>query len=466
MKYWQKIFLSTVIICLIVLDISILIVVSYSYSFSKKTERDSALREQSLILSSINGSIANAEKLYTGASEDPEHLHDAVEPLAKYYSSQGVSLSLYNGDRLVYSNAPAIQPELLRLEDINEQKISELSEDDNRYLCVSSLVPDYPHLSFVYTRDISHIREFQTHVIHIFIIINFAVCLVLGISIYILLKHMTLPIRQLNTITSEIAGGAYNKRVHFRRKDELGELGCTFDKMADSVEEKIQQMTREVENKQQFIENWAHEMKTPLTAILGYTAFLRDAKCSEQERLIATGHLYDAARRLQELSGKLMDITLLEHASLILAPVNLSPLMQSLHTLMDEKLKQRGLTLETDLRIETINADEALLLSLLINLVENAARASQPGGIITIRAYSNPDVTLVVEDQGCGMAQEDIAKITEPFYRVDKSRSRANGGAGLGMYIVSRIIQLHGASLEIRSQLHRGTSVYVVFTTS
>ena len=327
-------------------------------------------------------------------------------------------------------------------------------------------MPDYPHLSFVYTRDISHIREFQTHVIHIFIIINFAVCLVLGISIYILLKHMTLPIRQLNTITSEIAGGAYNKRVHFRRKDELGELGCTFDKMADSVEEKIQQMTREVENKQQFIENWAHEMKTPLTAILGYTAFLRDAKCSEQERLIATGHLYDAARRLQELSGKLMDITLLEHDSLILAPVNLSPLMQSLHTLMDEKLKQRGLTLETDLRIETINADEALLLSLLINLVENAARASQPGGIITIRAYSNPDVTLVVEDQGCGMAQEDIAKITEPFYRVDKSRSRANGGAGLGMYIVSRIIQLHGASLEIRSQLHRGTSVYVVFTTS
>lgn len=161
-----------------------------------------------------------------------------------------------------------------------------------------------------------------------------------------------------------------------------------------------------------------------------------------------------------------MDITLLEHDSLILAPVNLSPLMQSLHTLMDEKLKQRGLTLETDLRIETINADEALLLSLLINLVENAARASQPGGIITIRAYSNPDVTLVVEDQGCGMAQEDIAKITEPFYRVDKSRSRANGGAGLGMYIVSRIIQLHGASLEIRSQLHRGTSVYVVFTTS
>ena len=98
--------------------------------------------------------------------------------------------------------------------------------------------------------------------------------------------------------------------------------------------------------------------------------------------------------------------------------------------------------------------------------MENAARASQPGGIITIRAYSNPDVTLVVEDQGCGMAQEDIAKITEPFYRVDKSRSRANGGAGLGMYIVSRIIQLHGASLEIRSQLHRGTSVYVVFTTS
>ena len=117
------------------------------------------------------------------------------------------------------------------------------------------------------------------------------------------------------------------------------------------------------------------------------------------------------------------------------------------------------------MRIDTINGDDALLLSLLINLVENAARASQPGGIISIRAYADPAVTLVVEDQGCGIAQEDIAKITEPFYRVDKSRSRKNGGAGLGMYIVSRIVQLHGASLEIRSQLQRGTSVCVVFTT-
>lgn len=69
----------------------------------------------------------------------------------------------------------------------------------------------------------------------------------------------------------------------------MGELGRTFDKMADSVEEKILQMTHEVENKQLFIENWAHEMKTPLTAILGYTALLRSAKCGEQERLIATG---------------------------------------------------------------------------------------------------------------------------------------------------------------------------------
>lgn len=464
-KYWQKIFLSTVIVCLIVLDISILIVVSYSYSFSKNTERDSALREQSLILSSINSTIANAEKLYTGASEDPEHLHDAVEPLAKYYSSQGVSLSLYNSGHLVYSNAPASQPELLQLQDIQEKKISELSENNKLYLCVSSLVPDYSHLVFIYTRNISHILDFRSRIIHIFTIINFAVCLVLGLSIYILLKRMTQPLRQLNTITSEIAGGAYNKRVQFRRRDELGELGRTFDKMADSVEEKILQMTHEVENKQLFIENWAHEMKTPLTAILGYTALLRSAKCGEQERLIATGHLYDAAHRLQDLSAKLMDITLLEHDQILFVPVPLSSLARSLHSLMDETLHQRGLSLETDMRIDTINGDDALLLSLLINLVENAARASQPGGIITIRAYADPAVTLVVEDQGCGIAQEDIAKITEPFYRVDKSRSRENGGAGLGMYIVSRIVQLHGASLEIRSQLQRGTSVCVVFTT-
>jgi signal transduction histidine kinase len=110
-----------------------------------------------------------------------------------------------------------------------------------------------------------------------------------------------------------------------------------------------------------------------------------------------------------------------------------------------------------------IFGDETLLLAMLRNLVENAARASKEGASITVRAYEESCPVLEVSDNGCGMEQKDIERVMAPFYRVDKSRSRMFGGVGLGLSIVSQIASLHGARVDVVSELGAGTTVKIIF---
>lgn len=123
--------------------------------------------------------------------------------------------------------------------------------------------------------------------------------------------------------------------------------------------------------------------------------------------------------------------------------------------------------METINHLKWLKGDETLLLSLLTNLVENAARASTENEIITVRAYQkNNHPILEVSDNGCGMDTKELEKIIEPFYRVDKSRSRALGGVGLGMSIVAQIADFHEAKLDIQSQQQQGTTVRIIFNKS
>lgn len=465
MKFWQKIFFSTFLLFFVVFDIGAFILVRYSYDFSLQRETDSGMREQSVILSSVESSISNVDILFPKASQNKVRLNAIVSPLADYYKNQGVALALYLDGVQIYSDAPAVRKEVLTTDSAGRKNIADQRIGGKRYLFVSSVIPTYPHLTFLYVRDISQIDTFRTNMSRLFIIVSGGMCMVLGLAVFLLLKRLTRPISQLNCTTGKIAAGAYGERVQIHRKDELGELGQNFNLMADSVEDKVEQLTKAAEDKQSFIDNLAHEMKTPLTSILGYSEYLQNAKSREEERVLAAGHLHDAALRLQNLSARLLDIAYMHHKEIELQPVKLEALFVALEGLMQPSLSSRGIILETDAEVEELPGDETLLLSLLTNLTENAVRASSPGNKIKVRAYQKEFPIIEVTDEGCGMPAEEIGKITEPFYRVDKSRSRAFGGVGLGLSLCKQIADLHGAALTITSEPEVGTSVQVIFTT-
>lgn len=170
--------------------------------------------------------------------------------------------------------------------------------------------------------------------------------------------------------------------------------------------------------------------------------------------------------RLQNLSTELLKLTLLREEKIEFSEISISDLFDDLQVTMQPIFQKRNMKLVTEVNAEYILGDETLLLSLLTNLVENAARASKENDSVTVRAYYNNAPIIEVEDNGIGIKQEEIEKITAPFYRVDKSRSRKFGGAGLGMSIVSQIVILHNAKLKIKSEENVGTVVRVIFINS
>lgn len=465
MKFWQKIFLWTLVIFILAFDAGAYTLTIYSYNFNRQRETENGIREQSIILSSVTSRIANAEAIYTDASNNKERLAAILRPLTDYYKPQGVLLALFDGETEVYSDIEDINQQLLHLESTQNKNIMDGLSGGKRYVFVASQLPGYPYLTFVYARDISQIDDFRKDVSCVFVIMNIIVVVFMGVAIYLLLRYMTRPIDELNKMTTEIAGGAYNKRVALNRADEFGNLGNNFNLMADSVEKNMERLTKTAEDRQQFIDDLSHEMKTPITSILGYTEYLQNARSTEEDCEIAICHLHDAALRLKNLSGKLMELAYLRGEKIKLQSVNVPELLSALTDMTRPIFTDRQLTFNTQTTITEISGDETLLLSMLTNLVENAAKASKPCSTITVRAYKTDYPVIEVSDTGQGMEQSEIHKITIPFYRVDKSRSRKFGGVGLGLSIVSQIVTLHGAQLEIDSIPGAGTTVRIHFAT-
>ena len=207
--------------------------------------------------------------------------------------------------------------------------------------------------------------------------------------------------------------------------------------------------------------DFSHELKTPLTAISGYAQTLRTVKLSEEDREEALGYIYTEIKRLDRLAKKMMRLMQLDsEESLQMLPVDNKQLLRAVIETCKPAAEQKGVALRTGECGGTVRGDFDLLHDAMCNLADNAIKASGPGQTVILSAS---DDALTVTDEGCGIPKDEIKNLTEPFYMVDKSRSRQSGGAGLGLSLVKRIAQLHGAELEIESTVGEGTTVKLHF---
>lgn len=270
-------------------------------------------------------------------------------------------------------------------------------------------------------------------------------------------RRMTRPLRTLTTASAEIADGDYARRTGLHTGDEIETLSSSFDKMADAVQEKITALQADVRQREDFMGAFAHELKTPMTSIIGYADMLRTIQASPAEQYEAAGAIYHEGRRLEALSGKLLALLGLGEETITLQPTALAALWPRLQAACP------GVPLQLPACDAAVQADADLLLDLLCNLVGNAVKASEPGQPVEVRAADNGDtVTLTVADHGCGIPQSEISRVTEPFYMVDKSRARKQGGSGLGLALCKRIAEVHGSDLHIESTPGEGTCVSVI----
>lgn len=260
-------------------------------------------------------------------------------------------------------------------------------------------------------------------------------------------RMLARPLAQIGAAARRIADGDYAARVPREGPDELASLADSFNQMAASLE-------RQEEMRRDFIANAAHELRTPLTNLQGYLEALRDGVISADRTTYES--LHEEADRLVRLSRSLDALAEGDAATspATLVEVDLAESIRAAIDLAAPSADRAGLRLTTELPAALpARADPDRLAQVLANLLSNAVRYTPPGGTITVRAERRPDDVLVsVSNTGDRIPAEDLDRVFERFYRVEKSRDRARGGAGIGLAIVKQLVESLGGRVGAESR--------------
>ncbi len=260
------------------------------------------------------------------------------------------------------------------------------------------------------------------------------------------------PIGALTDAARSMEKGDLSKRVEVTTKDELGSLARAFNSMADGLEN-LEQLRRLM------VTDVAHELRTPLSNIRGYLEALQDGVAKPTPDVITL--LHEEAMLLNRLVDDLQELALAEAGQLRLErePVELAGLTKKIIKSCQHHATQKGLSIEEDLPndLPIVDVDPERVSQVLRNLLNNAVQFTSLGGTIRIAAKPIQDfIEVEVMDTGIGISPEDLPFVFERFYRADKSRSRATGGAGLGLAIVRQLVRAHGGEIEVESEVDHG----------
>jgi len=295
-------------------------------------------------------------------------------------------------------------------------------------------------------------------------IIILILSVVTTILVFVITHFLTQSIAQLSHTTRRFTLGDLEARADEDGGDEIAELASDFNDMADALSEKMEELTMQARRQEDFTASFAHELKTPLTSIIGYADMLRTMECSPEETLEAVNYIFHQGKRLENLSLKLLELIVADRQEYSFRPIYISRLLAEALQLTEVKRREKNIQVALEVEEGRIEGEKDLLISMLTNFLDNARKAVKDQGLIRIRgrAYKG-SYLLCISDNGCGIAPEEIKRITEAFYMVDKSRARKEGGAGLGMTLCSRILDLHEARWKIFSRPGMGTDIAIRF---
>ena len=212
---------------------------------------------------------------------------------------------------------------------------------------------------------------------------------------------------------------------------------------------------------QQLLGALSHEIKTPVTSLIGYSDTLLHVKLSEEQKEQSLNRIYEESKRMERLSSKLMSlIGLYENDAIRMEWEKIGTVMNHVKEAIRYSLEEKEIKADFFWEDFSMKMDVDLMESLLLNLIDNSKKASPPGSRIEIRAEKG---TISVRDFGCGISKEELKKVKEPFYMVDKARKKREGNIGLGLALCNQIAMLHGGRLEIESRIGEGTCVSFLF---
>lgn len=437
MRFGLKIFLMSFTLVVVVTNIIGLTLINNTYTTNIQNAIDKHIVE-------INNIMNNM-------------IYSTTDDLVNIYYNNKTYTKIYINDVVFSTNFPENYPKIENL--LLSYTSSYINEEIYTYISDNKLFMAHKDNSYtiITMSDISDIYELRDNEINYFIKVSLSSSLIVAIILSVLVSLITRKLKRLNNIVKEIEKGDYNVVIPNLGNDEIGEFAKSFNKMTKAINDNINEIKTISENRRIFIGNLTHEIRTPLTSIIGYSSLIKNKKIKDANTIedYAT-KIYEEGKYIEDMRDKLMNILTLETSKIELKKTNISKLLSE--TIKELEVLYPKTKFVTNIK-SNINKeiDKTLFKSLVINIVKNGINASNDP-IITINLTNE---VLSIKDNGKGIPKNDLDKIKEPFYTVNKNRNREVSGMGLGIPLCLNIVNIHHWTFDITSIENKGTEVII-----
>lgn len=468
MKLFWKIFFFTMFVSMFCFALGGYILIQFNFYTQLNHECDAAYNQNDIVayalISEFSQDVFNKENI------EKESISAVLRIIAKdidiFQSGQELKFVLLDKDKDVLYSSINYAP-------LSPSVMSQITQDKRGYIIINveeqyqiqSVVPIFIGGENYYIstyRDITSLYKNQKQQLHMLLGVMCGMLLLSGVMTYLLSGILLRRITCLADATTAIADGDLNQRVEILGHDEITMLSQNFNQMADDLQTKIQELRENAERQERFVGAFAHELKTPLTSIIGYADILRGKNPSQGRVQLCADYIFNEGKRLESLSTSLLKLIVIKNQKLSLQNIDISMLFEEIKLSVIPQLKRQGIKSTWNINPGTISMEPNLMKNVFLNLLDNARKAIDKMGYIIVNGeWDKEYYSVKIIDNGCGMSVEELDKIREAFYMVDKSRSRKQGGAGLGLAICDEILEAHNFSIQFISQINCGTTVIV-----
>ncbi|MBR1701333.1 MAG: HAMP domain-containing histidine kinase [Lachnospiraceae bacterium] len=460
MKFSYKILLCTIMTMALAFGVSGYLFINYVFQNSMEREVGQAMNESSILQFAFETAALNIPSKYEVLQ------NGTIEQIGVKLESSGgegrrlLRLSDENRVPLYASDGFVEATDFLEQIDAKTRIYRVIQRENRYYVQTGAVITSLDRAIYLETmKDVTEVFAERTGGFSVYRRMMIVVLLVSSLIMLLLAHLLTRPIRLLTRATRKMARGDYSYRAKQVSNDEMGQLTKDFNRMANVLEDTIRKLEEEVQAREEFIAAFSHELKTPLTAIIGYADLLRSRKLDEEKGFLSANYIYTEGKRLESMAFRLLDMTVTRHGEVDLQTIDVENLFCYLKEL-HEADHENDMCFRFDYQSGKVLGEADLLKTVLNNLVDNACKASEAGSEIEILGEKvEGGYRFVVRDHGVGIAPEERKKITQAFYMVDKSRSRSRNGAGLGLALCTEILKLHGSELEIESTVGEGSCI-------
>ncbi len=326
-----------------------------------------------------------------------------------------------------------------------------------------------------YRKDYSELYSYNVWFKYILNIFASIIFIIVFIAAIIISRQIAKPVIELTKGSEEVTKGNFDLKINIKSKDEIGELSKRFKIMIATIKEQINIIKRERDNLKEsqkqnkaFFDNVTHELKTPLTTILGYAQIIKENGFNDKE-FFDKGTLYiiNESNRLNNMVVEILELSTASSKDINynFEKVDLSKLMRN--TCEEMRIKGRKYNIEIRDNVQEnlfMLGDSDKLREVLVNIIDNSIKYGDVNSTVEVNGYyEDSDIYIKVKDRGRGIDEKHLKNLFKPFYRISKSESREKGSAGLGLSIVKNIIEKHQGDISIRSEINEGTEVTIKF---